>query len=97
MRQHYPDFYELNEWGMAGAACTHVSVVPARKLLCLWFTQTLEGWPGWKRPEENLWTAARQVALARAARTSPEGAATGKRPAARASSPTTTEKRRRLA
>jgi len=64
MRQHYPDFFELGEWGMAGAACTHVTVVPKRKLLCLWFTQTLEGWPGWKSPEQNLWTAAREVALA---------------------------------
>jgi len=64
MRQHYPDFFELGEWGMAGAACTHVTVVPKRKLLILWFTQSLEGWPGWKEPVQNLWAAARQVALA---------------------------------
>lgn len=65
MRKHYPDTFEFGEWGMAGAACTHVTVVPHRKLLCLWFTQTLEGWPGWKAPEQNLWSAAREVALKR--------------------------------
>lgn len=59
---HYDQAWEeLGEWGMAGAACTHVTVVPKRKLLCLWFTQSLAGWPGWHAPEQNLWIATRKV------------------------------------
>lgn len=62
-RQIYPDFFQFGQWGMAGAACTHVTVDLKQRLLCLWFTQTLEGWPGWTAADEkqNLWAAAKKV------------------------------------
>jgi len=61
---HYPEVFQVGEWGMAGAAETHVSVDLNKHLLILWFTQNLEGWPGWWQPAENLWAAAREVMAA---------------------------------
>jgi len=78
----YPEVFEMGEWGMAGAAETHVTVNLRKQLLCLWFTQATEGWPGFKGPEQNLWLAANKV-IAQQAEAREAVAAAGRAPATR--------------
>lgn len=94
----YPDVFEMGEWGMAGAAETHVTVNLRKQLLCLWFTQASEGWPGFKGPEQNLWLAANKVIAQQAKVRKVEGALSArKRRSSSAAARGATAKRARAA